>query len=109
MNSRLFPAGPMPVAQRSGNGFVPVIMHPDHAGPERFPRKAKATLAEAIEYARCVLWWRQRRVAERRRKLAAISDPRWVEVVAEMNRHAKPLTVHRPVNRERTGFQGWEC
>lgn len=45
--------------------------------------------------------------AERRRRLEAISDPWWVEVVAEMNRHTKPKLFHTPVNRDRTGFQGW--
>jgi hypothetical protein len=44
---------------------------------------------------------------EKRLRLAAISDPWWVEVVASMN--LKPRAVHMPVNRERTGSDGWEC
>jgi hypothetical protein len=42
---------------------------------------------------------------EKHRRLAAISDPWWVEVVASMN--LRPKLVHTPVNRDRTGFDGW--
>src|SRR5258708_13374129 len=96
--------GPMPVACRVGNGFVPVIFHPDR-GPERLPRKAKATPDEALAYAARVLWYRQMRAAEKRRRLEAISHPWWVEVVASLN--LKPMTVHTPVNRARTSFDAW--
>ena len=96
--------GPMPVACRVGNGFVPVIFHPDR-GPERLPRKAKATPDEAIAYAARVIWYRKIRTNEARRRLAAISDPWWVEVVASLN--LKPMTVHTPVNRDRTSFDAW--
>jgi hypothetical protein len=73
--------GPTPVAHHVGNAFIPVIYHPGQ-GPERFPRKARATLAEAIEYARRVIHYRHIRVAEKRRKLEALSHPRfatWAE------------------------------
>ena len=71
--------GPMPVACRVGNAFVPVIFHPDR-GPERLPRKAKATPDEALAYAARVLWYRQMRAAEKRRRLEAISHPRhWMD------------------------------
>jgi hypothetical protein len=96
--------GPTPVACRVGNGFVPVIYHPDR-GPERLPRKAKATPDEAIAYAARVIWYRQIRTNEARRRLAAISDPWWLEVVASLN--LKPMAVHTPVNRDRTSFDAW--
>jgi hypothetical protein len=96
--------GPTPVACRVGNGFVPVIYHPDR-GPDRHPRKAKATAQEAIAYAARVLWYRQIRTNEARRRLAAISDPWWVEVVASLN--LKPMAVHTPVNPDRTSFDAW--
>lgn len=81
MSFRFPPRKPFPVAQRIGNAFVPVIFHPDR-GPEylrfkRYPRKAKATPAEAIEYARRVIHYRHVRAAEKRRKLEAISHPRY--------------------------------
>ena len=53
------------------------------------------------------MWWRRIRTNKARRHLAALSDPWWLEVVAEMNVTAKPKLVHTPVNRERTGFDGW--
>ena len=96
--------GSMPVACRVGNAFVPVIFHPDR-GPERLPRKAKATPDEALTYAARVIWYRQIRTNEARRRLAAISDPWWVEVVASLN--LKPTTVHTPVNRDRSSFDAW--
>jgi hypothetical protein len=73
---------PMPVACRVGNGFVPVIYHPDR-GPEyvrwaRYPRKAKATAEEAITYAARVIWYRQMRAAEKRRRLEATVHPRYL-------------------------------
>jgi hypothetical protein len=80
----LIPTGPIPVASRVGRGYVRVVFHPND-GPERFPRKARATLAEAIEYARRVIAFRRIRTNEAKRRLAAISDPFWVEVVASMN------------------------
>jgi hypothetical protein len=45
------------------------------------------------------------RTNEARRRLAAISAPFWLRVVACMN--LKPKAVHTPVNRERTAFGGW--
>jgi len=80
MNKTILP-GPMPVACRVGNAFVPVIFHPDR-GPEylrweRHPRKAKASPDEALAYATSVLWHRERRAAEKRRRLEAISHPRY--------------------------------
>jgi hypothetical protein len=71
--------GPTPVAHRVRNAFVPVIYHPDRGAEylrnERYPRKAKATAAEAIEYARRVIHYRHVRAAEKRRRREAI-DPR---------------------------------
>jgi hypothetical protein len=82
MNSRLPLTGPIAVASHVGRAaFVPVIFAPDHRGPERFPRKAKATPDQAIAYAARVIWWRQRRAAEKRRKLEALAHPvTWVEL-----------------------------
>jgi len=106
MTSRIAITGPVPVAHRVGNAFIPAIYHPEH-GAERFPRKAKATPDEAIAYAQRVIWFRRIRTNEAKRRLAAISDPWWVEVVASMN--LKPMGAHQPVNRDRTGFDGWRC
>ncbi len=106
---KIIPTGPTPVACRVGNGFVPVIYHPDR-GPEyvrweRHPRKAKSNPDEALAYAARVIWYRQIRTNEARRRLAAISDRWWVEVVASLN--LKPMAVHTPVNRDRTSFDAW--
>ena len=73
---------PMPVACRVGNAFVPVIFHPDR-GPEylrweRHPRKAKATPDDALAYAARVIWYRQMRAAEKRRRLEATVHPRHI-------------------------------
>jgi len=78
--NKTIPTGPTPVACRVGKAFVPVIFHPDR-GPEylrweRYPRKAKASADEALAYAARVLWYRQMRAAEKRRRLEAISHPR---------------------------------
>jgi hypothetical protein len=84
MKFHLPSTGPIPVAERAGRGFVPVLFHPSH-GTERYPRNAKATPDEAITYAARVLWWRQRRAAEKRRHGEAISHPRfatWGELAA---------------------------
>lgn len=40
--------------------------------------------------------------SERRRRLEAISDPRWIEIIAELN--LKPMIVHMPINRDRPKF-----
>src|SRR2546425_13253753 len=82
--TKIILTGPTPVASRVGNAFVPVIFHPDH-GPERYPRKAKFNPDDAIAYATRVIWWRQRRAAEKRRRLEALSHPRfatWAEYQA---------------------------
>jgi hypothetical protein len=72
---------PTPVAHRVGNGFVPVIFHPDRGTEylrnERYPRKAKASAVEAIEYARRVIHYRRVRAAEKRRRREAIEHPRY--------------------------------
>ncbi len=101
---KIIPTGPTPIACRVGMGFVPVIYHPDR-GLERLPRKAKATPDEAIAYAARVIWYRKIRTNEARRRLAAISDPWWLEVVASLN--LKPGGPHYPVNRDRTSFDAW--
>jgi hypothetical protein len=85
------------------DGWVPVIHGPE---PEIFRRKVKPTAAAAIDYARRTIAYRRFRTNAAKRRLAAISDPWWVEVVAEMN--LKPKLFHTPVNRERTAFQGWQ-
>jgi hypothetical protein len=73
--------GPTPVVHRVGNAFVPVIYHPDRDAEylrnERYPRKAKASAVEAIEYARRVIHYRRIRAAEKRRRLEALSHPRF--------------------------------
>jgi hypothetical protein len=64
-----------------GTGFVPVVYHPSRETPylrlERFPRKAKASSEEALAYAARVIWYRQRRENEKRRRREAIEDPRY--------------------------------
>jgi hypothetical protein len=93
-------AKPIPVAwQARSDVYVPAIFGGDAV--EVFWRKATTSQEAALRYAERVLHFRKLRTNEARRRLAAISDPWWVEIVADMNRHAKPLTVHRPVNRER--------
>jgi hypothetical protein len=79
------PAGharfPLPLAQPIGTGWIPVIYRPDRAAEylrfERFIRKTKATGEEACAYAAQVIWHRQRRAAEKRRRLEALSHPRY--------------------------------
>jgi hypothetical protein len=72
---------PIPLAQASGSGFVPVIYHPDRGAEylrvQRFPRKAKATGAEAYAYAARVIWYRQTRAAEKHRRIIGLSHPRF--------------------------------
>ncbi len=109
------PAAPSPQLRmwpfviQVGSGFVPFIHHPERPTPwlrvERFPRKAKATAGEALQYAQRVVWYRQMRAAEKRRRLEVTVHPWWVEVVASLN--LKPMTVHTPVNRDRTSFDAW--
>jgi len=78
------PARPKPIVQRAGAGFVPVIYHPERAIEwlrfERFLRKTKTDPQEALAYAARVLWYRQRREADKRRRLMAISHPRFGRV-----------------------------
>jgi hypothetical protein len=84
---KIISAGPTPVACRVGNGFVPVIFHPDRVPEyvrwERHPRKAKSNPDEALAYAARVIWYRQMRAAEKRRRLEAISHPRYFVEAAE--------------------------
>lgn len=84
MKFHLPSTGPIPVAQRAGRAFVPVLFHVT-SGVERFPRKAKACPDEAITYAARVLWHRQRRDAEKRRRVEAVCHPHfatWADLVA---------------------------
>jgi hypothetical protein len=71
-----------PFAVPVGSGFVPFIHHPERPTPwlrvERFPRKAKATAGEALHYAQRVVWYRQMRAAEKRRRLEATVHPRYI-------------------------------
>jgi hypothetical protein len=75
--------GPIPVASRVKTWFIPVIYHPDR-GPEyvrweRHPRKAKSNPDEALAYAARVIWYRQMRAAEKRRRLEATVHPRYLQ------------------------------
>src|SRR5258708_33984551 len=103
------PAYQQPLVLQVGSGFVPAIYHPSRETPhlrmERLWRKAKSNPDEALAYAARVLWYRQMRAAEKRRRLEAISHPWWVEVGASLN--LKPMTVHTPVNGDRTSFAAW--
>jgi hypothetical protein len=71
-----------PFVIQVGSGFVPFIHHPERPTPwlrvERFPRKAKATAGEALQYAQRVVWYRQMRAAEKRRRLEATVHPRYI-------------------------------
>jgi hypothetical protein len=102
--SPALPATPRVLAQSVGSGFVPVIYHPGNR-LERLPRNAKTTPEAALRYAERRLYFSQLRTNEARRRLAAVSDPFWLRLVAGMN--LKPKLFHTPVNRDRTAFQGW--
>jgi hypothetical protein len=70
---------PLPVVARLGSAYIPMIYHGDCKTEwlrwERFRRKAKANPDDAIAYAARVIWYRQRRENEKRRRVEAI-DPR---------------------------------
>jgi hypothetical protein len=74
----------LPLAQPIGSGWMPVIYHPTRIAEylrfERFPRKAKVTGAEAMAYAERVVWYRECRAAEKRRRIEALSHPRFTYV-----------------------------
>jgi hypothetical protein len=76
------PTRPMPIAQLLGSGWMPAIYYPDRTVEylrfERFPRKAKATSTEALLYAGRVLWYREHRAAEKRRRLEATVHPHYL-------------------------------
>ena len=78
---------PHPFVVQVGSGFVPFIHHPDretaHLRVESFRRKAKATAGEALHYAQCVIWYRQMRAAEKRRRLEATRHPRFLRYFSE--------------------------
>jgi hypothetical protein len=101
--SPALPATPRVLAQAVGSGYVPCVYEDGRIN--RLPRKAKSTPAAALRYAERRLYFSQLRTNEARRRLAAISDPFWLRLVAGMN--LQPKIVHTPVNRERTAFQGW--
>jgi hypothetical protein len=73
------PVRPLPVVARLGSAYIPMIYHGDCKTEwlrwERFRRKAKANPDDAIAYAARVIWYRQRRQNEKRRRIEAI-DPR---------------------------------
>jgi hypothetical protein len=76
----------MPIAQPVGTGWMPVIYHPnrpEYVTFERFPRKAKSTGTEALRYAARVIWYRQLRKAEKRRRQEAKWHPRYFAEAAE--------------------------
>jgi hypothetical protein len=68
-------------AQRVGSRWIPVLYRPERVAKylqvSRFPRKAKPTENEALEYARKVDWYRQRRENNKSRKLEALCHPRY--------------------------------
>jgi len=80
MRSYVLPTRPIPVVGRLGSAYIPAIYDPTVSTEwlrfERFRRKAKASYAEAWDYAQRVLWYRHVRAAEKRRRLEAISHPR---------------------------------
>lgn len=82
----VLPTKPMPLVQRLGNGFVPVIYHPERTTEytrfERLIRKSKATPAEALRHAERVIWYRQRRANEKRRR-EELRSPRFFLEAAE--------------------------
>jgi hypothetical protein len=73
------PVRPLPVVFRLGSAYIPMIYHGDCKTEwlrwERFPRMAKLTAGAALSYAQRVIWYRQRRENEKRRRIEAI-DPR---------------------------------
>jgi hypothetical protein len=110
--SPALPTTPRAIAQSVGSGFVPTIYHPEGKSEatrfERLLRKAKATPEAALRHAERVIHFRMIRTNEAKRRLAAISDPWWVEVVASLA--PKPFAIPSArVNRDRTGFDGWNC
>jgi hypothetical protein len=77
----------MPIAQPVGTGWMPVIYHPgrktEYLRFERFPRKAKLTGTEALRHAGRVLWYRERRENEKRRRREAVDHPHYFMQAAE--------------------------
>jgi hypothetical protein len=65
------PTRPLPLACCVGTGFVPVIYHPTRVA------EYQTSADEALAYAARVIWHRQRRAADKRRKLVALSHPRY--------------------------------
>jgi hypothetical protein len=62
------------------SGWIPVIHHPgriEWLAYELFRRKVKPSAAEAIEHARRVIWYRQKRATEKRRRIESLSHPHW--------------------------------
>ena len=82
------PTRAMPLAQPVGTaGWMPVIYHPERTVEylrfARFPRKTKLTASAAVAYAARVLWHRERRANEKRRRLEALSHPRYFRYFSE--------------------------
>jgi len=81
------PVGPFPLAQPIGTGWMPVIYHSARAAEylrfERFPRKTKPTAVEALTYATRALWYRQRRAADKRRRIEAMTHSPFALQAAE--------------------------
>jgi hypothetical protein len=67
--------------------------------------KAKSTPEEALRYAERRLSFSKLRTNEARQRLVAVSHPSWLRVVADMG--LQPMALHKPVNRDRTGYEGW--
>jgi hypothetical protein len=81
----------IPLVLSVPGGYVPAIDHVDRKAGftrvERFPRKAKATAQEALDYAAHVVWRRQTTANELRRRLEILSHPPWLPG----HRVAKPV------------------
>jgi hypothetical protein len=79
---------PVPSAYAVGpDAWVPVIFHPGRSASYvqnvLFRRKIKASASEATAYAAKVIAWRAHREGFKRRKLEAISHPRWQRYFSE--------------------------
>jgi hypothetical protein len=80
------PSSPIPSAVAAGTWWIPIIDHPGRPSYVRFaryPRKAKATYAEAVSYAARVIVWREHFAGFKRRRREAVSHPRYFLQAAE--------------------------
>ncbi len=105
--TRTFPASAIPATYAvHHSGWMPIIRHPERARflqEERFPRKVKATPAEAIEHARRVIHYRRVREAEKRRKIEALSHPRFT-IESRLASEARERRLSQLLNRQHPRF-----